>query len=60
MKLYRNIIIMVLIVAVLGAGYYFVYKFEPEKEEEKVETSFKSEIMLKNERENIKNYRREK
>lgn len=52
MKLYRNIIILTLIIALLGAGYWFVYKYEP-KEEVEDSPSHNYTTLFKTERENI-------
>lgn len=53
MKLYRNIIILILIIALLGAGYYFVYKYEPKEEESGDDTSFKTVTVFKTDKQNI-------
>ncbi len=54
MKLYRNLIILFIIVASLGAGYYFVYKYEPSEENKEVETSLKTVSVFKTDKENLK------
>lgn len=54
MKLYRNIIILVVLIAILGAGYFFISKYEPAKEDTGIDTSYTSVSVFKTDKENIK------